>query len=739
MRNPKRRLIVVLGLLLLFTLALAACQQAAEQVEVTRVVEVPVEVPGPEVEVTRVVEVEVIPTPAYTIPFEEEWAASPHNAADSEPFVHWNEEDPQEIPESCAKCHSTPGYLDFVGADGSAVNVVDAPAPIGTTIQCEACHNDATMAMTSVLFPSGLEVGGLGAEARCMQCHQGREGTTTVDQRIVDAGLSEGDEDTVSPDLGFANIHYYAAAATLYGTQAKGGYEYAGKSYDAKNNHVSGYDTCVDCHNQHTLEVRLDECVVCHQDVTAPEDLVNIRMAGSMADFDGDGDTAEGVYFEIDGLREMLYGAIQAYANEVAGSPIAYSPDAHPYFFIDANGDGQVGEDEADRYASWTPRLLKAAYNYQVSLKDPGRYAHGGKYIVQLLYDSIESLNEAIAAPVDLSAANRIDSGHFAGSEEAFRHWDAEGGIVPGTCSRCHSADGLPLYIEQGVAINQAASNGFKCETCHNDLTTFTRYAVEEVTFPSGATVALDNPDSNLCLLCHQGRESKASVDRALSGLEDDVVSENIRFRNIHYFAAGATLFGTEVQGAYEYDDQAYNGRNQHVPGFDTCTECHNAHSQEVVFEECADCHEAIESPESLATIRVSEADFDGDGDAAEGLAGEIATMRDALLVAMNGYTAGVGANGIVYDPLAYPYFFNDTNGNGVADPDEANGENGYNTWTPRLLRAAYNFQYSQKDPGAFAHNGQYLIQVLYDSINDMGGDVSAMTRPEVVVPETEG
>ncbi len=74
----------------------------------------------------------------------------------------------------------------------------------------------------------------------------------------------------------------------------------------------------------------------------------------------------------------------------------------------------------------------------------------------------------------------------------------------------------------------------------------------------------------------------------------------------------------------------------------------------------------------------------------------------------------------------AYPYYFADANGNGVVDE----GEGSYATWTPRLLKAAYNYQYFQKDPGAFAHNGVYMIQVLYDAINDVGGDVSSMVRP---------
>ncbi|NIN99734.1 MAG: hypothetical protein GTO49_33155, partial [Anaerolineae bacterium] len=80
--------------------------------------------------------------PAVQIPFEEMWAESGHADAEAEAFVHWDEDDPAEVPVACARCHSTPGYVDFIGADGSEAGVVDNPAPIGTTVECEACHND---------------------------------------------------------------------------------------------------------------------------------------------------------------------------------------------------------------------------------------------------------------------------------------------------------------------------------------------------------------------------------------------------------------------------------------------------------------------------------------------------------------------------------------------------------------------------------------------------------------------
>ena len=720
MLNKKQ--FVLIFSLLLFVVALAACQQGAP-VEVTRVVEVQVpgdtvevQVPGPEVEVTRVVEVPMeVEQVVSVIPFEEQWANSPHNDTSAEAFNHWNEDDPKEVPVNCAKCHSTPGYMDYIGADGSEVNVVDAPAPLGTTVECAACHNDVTIGMTSVLMPSGVELMGLGDESRCMQCHQGRESTVSVNAKLEAAGLMDpAAADTVSEDLGFTNIHYKAAAATQYGTMAMGGYEYDGKAYDSKFDHVAGYDTCIACHDSHTLEVKIDDCSQCHEGLNSVEDLPNIRMPGSQVDYNGNGDIEEGIEAEISGLRDMLYEGIQAYASEVAGSSIVYDAAAYPYFFDDAG----------ENFAAWTPRLAKAAYNYQVSQKDPGNFAHGGKYTIQLLYDSIDDLNQSLSTPVDLSMAHRIDQGHFAGSEEAFRHWDEEG-AVPGSCSKCHSAAGLPLFIEQGVSINQPHANGLNCATCHNDLQEFTRYVSEEVTFPSGLTVSLaeDENDatgleSNLCINCHQGRSSGSAVDKMIEGLPLDEVSDQVRFLNVHYFAAGATLLGTDAKGVYEFEGKEYVGRNEHVGKFNSCVECHDTHALEVKVEDCGECHDGVATEADLATIRESEVDFDGDGDVTEGLKGEIDTMEEALIAAMTTYAESVGADPIVYDGASYPYFFNGA------------GEN-YASWTPRLARAAYNYQYVAKDPGVFAHNGAYIIQVLYDTLQDLNAaNVTGMTRP---------
>jgi hypothetical protein len=727
-----KRIVLIASLLLVIGL-LAACSQSEPPAPQPAATQVPCpECPAcPDCpEPAPCPEAEACPEPVVaTVPFEEAWANSPHNDITSESFIHWDGDDPAVVPASCAKCHSEPGYLDFLGADGTEAGVVNAESfPTGTTVTCAACHNDVTIVKTSVVFPSGVEITNIGDESRCMECHQGRESMVSVNQAIEDLGLTD-TPDEVSADLGFRNVHYFAAAATQYGAQAMGGYQYDGKTYDVKFEHVQGFDTCNTCHDPHTLELNLEQCQTCHTDVAAVEDLAKVRMAGSEADYDGDGNVEEGIVEETAGVQEILYGAIRAYAAEVAGAPIAYNSAAYPYFFADANDNGVADEGE-ERYATWTPRLLKAAYNYQVASKDPGEFAHNGKYIIQLLYDSTEDLNQAIAQPVDMTAMHRIDPGHFAGSEEAFRHWD-EDGVVPSGCVKCHQADGLPQFVAEGVNTSMAPSNGFLCTTCHTNFEDYARYEITEVEFPSGAAVTMEDTDSNLCISCHQGRASTASIDTAIQGLDLDAVPERaLRFTNIHYFAAGATLFGNEVQGAYQFPDLAYLGKFNHVPGFNNCTNCHATHELEVKTESCLTCHAGVET---LGDIRgpLSTADYDGDGDTTEGIASEIETFNEKVYAAMQDYATTVVGKPILYNPAAYPYFFEDTDGNGEINGEEA----AYTAWTPRLLQAAYNYQYVQKDPGAFAHNGKYVIQFLYDNLSSLGQrvtvDMAGMVRPE--------
>jgi len=725
-----KKMLVLIGLLIVAAAILAACGGNATTAA-------PASTQAPE------------PT-APEVPYLTEWQGSAHNAVDTEPFRHWDAEDPAEVPTTCAKCHTSMGYVDFLGVDGSEAGNVDAAVPAAEAqgIQCVACHNAGTISKTTVVFPSGAEITA-GDDVRCMECHQGRESKVSVDEFIAQFGEDLDPDAVPAPvkneqgnevKLGFRNVHYFAAAATLYGSQAQGGYEYAGKTYDAKNTHTEGYATCTGCHNPHTLEVKVEQCALCHEGVATVEDLKSIRMVSSNPDYDGDGDTAEGMFFEIEGLQEALLTQIQKYAAETGGAEIKYDAATYPYFM---GADGSA-------YPNWTPRLLKAAYNYQVSLKDPGAFAHGNKYIVQLLYDSLEDLGG------DVSGLARTDAGHFAGDTMPFRDWD-DTGIVPFGCVKCHTAEGLPTFIKNagstvvtstGTTVttglsSMPSSNGFMCSTCHNEEAWPERYSVASVTFPSGRSVSFGGrdadgkfvaDDSNLCILCHMGRESTTSVNNATRNKEADVVDPSISFKNIHYFAAGATIFGNEVQGAYQYEGKEYVGQNMHADEdgkMNKCQDCHDVHALEPKIEACETCHDTTDPK----AIRETDVDYDGDGDLDEGISGELATLAEALYAEVQNYAATTAGTPLVYDSHSHPYFFADVDQNGEPDQDDKGANVRYSAFTPRLLKAAFNYQYSQKDPGAYVHNAKYVIQVLIDSIEDLGGDVSKYTRPEVPAP----
>jgi hypothetical protein len=311
------------------------------------------------------------------------WADSGHADADSESFSHWNNDNPPEVPINCAKCHSTYGFLDFLGEDGTVAGEVNNPAPVGTVVECSACHNPTAESMTSLYFNSGMLVSGLGMEAACIQCHQSRNSTLSINNRIGDL-----DPDDLDGDLGFMNPHYQMAGDTLFGSRAQGAYQYHGQIYLGKYGHVEGYDTCIRCHNSHSLELQTTACINCHEGADSRDRLKHVRETAG--DFDGDGDEIEGLALEIETMHETLWAAIQAYADDTIGIEIVYDPVPYPYYFTNTG----------ERYPSWTPRLLRAVYNYHWVSTEPGSYAHNGLYILQILYDSVNDIGGDVSGMI---------------------------------------------------------------------------------------------------------------------------------------------------------------------------------------------------------------------------------------------------------------------------------------------------------------------------------------------------
>jgi len=537
-------------------------------------------------------------------------------------------------------------------------------------------------------------------------------------------------DDEIAADdgpYGFINIHYRAAGATLFGSFAKGAYEYDDKVYAAKNEHVSSNDLCIECHSAHEGKLFIASpgfgptgCSTCHTNIVtdaavdydgALDEVRDIRMYGSQADYDGDGDAAEGMYYEIygaTGLAEQLLDEIKTYAADTVGTAVVYDAHAYPYFFIDTNGDGITDPDEVsygNRYSLFDATLLKAAYNYQVSQKDTGAYAHNPTYIIEVLYDSIEDLGG------DVSGLARDDVGHFAAASEPFRHWD-EDDAMSTNCGKCHSSEGAAAFFAYGVVTSddfkpytRGVSSGLACESCHVAPFDGTLRTQSAVTFPSGVVVdattdgAADlfaaGNDSPLCMTCHQGRSSTDTLDARIA-------SGNLGFSNIHYYAAAASFFGSEVRGGYQYSGKTYAGTmtypgSHSFAGLTTCEGCHMdgepSHDFKPVAADCAGCHEFVTSGPGE--------DFKDLGDGVSENYDDIQTLKSELesLLKASGVTFLAG----------YPYFSNIT--------------------TAAELRAAYNWQVADKEPCGYIHNPDYMMQLLYDSIEDMGG-VPSVSRP---------
>ena len=105
----------------------------------------------------------------------------------------------------------------------------------------------------------------------------------------------------------------------------------------------------------------------------------NIRI--SRISFDGSGNVTKGIHADVRANADLLMKMIVDYSAQVAGTQIVFEPH-YPYFFADADGDGRADtiDGRSQKYASWTPRLLKAAYNWKFVNADPGAFAHNPPY-----------------------------------------------------------------------------------------------------------------------------------------------------------------------------------------------------------------------------------------------------------------------------------------------------------------------------------------------------------------------
>ncbi|MCV2868680.1 cytochrome c3 family protein [Defluviimonas sp. WL0002] len=324
-----------------------------------------------------------------------DWYRSAHADQAAEAFRHWDAD--EEIRPVCAVCHSGEGFRAFHGLDGSAPGIPDKPIPTGGVVDCGTCHNAGLSKVNEIAFPSGLMHPVEGVEAACLTCHQGRTAGVSVANAV--AGKND---DQPDPELSFINPHYATAAATWLGGYAAAGFHYEGQTYSGRFFHARPVSTCNSCHDPHSLKVEFETCLTCHQG-TEPSDIRISRQS-----YDGSGDTSVGIKRDIDNNAALLLDMVREYAADIAGVPLVYDGNRHPYFFADANGDAMADQAEGRPvvYNAWTPRMLRAAYNWKLVTADPGNFAHNPPYALELLYDAIADLAGPLG--VDMERLNLL-------------------------------------------------------------------------------------------------------------------------------------------------------------------------------------------------------------------------------------------------------------------------------------------------------------------------------------------
>jgi len=240
----------------------------------------------------------------------EQWRHAGHADPTADPFSHYDWSEASRS--SCRKCHSGNGYIDFTKG-------VPAAEQDGSfrVIDCLVCHGTHDVPQDNILLrsfdnatlPTDQAFTGLGSDATCYQCHNGR----------------------YAPGEGHLTPHYFLGAVMLEGIN---GIDFGYPLVNSQHTNVGA--TCVACHMSatpaegepghnkiggHTFAMRVDDpadpdygtenlsgcnAAACHGE-TGPLTTLNRTAYG---DYDGDG-TIEGVMDEVQGLMDLVLTTIE--------------------------------------------------------------------------------------------------------------------------------------------------------------------------------------------------------------------------------------------------------------------------------------------------------------------------------------------------------------------------------------------------------------------------------------------
>ncbi len=304
----------------------------------------------------------------------------------------------------CQRCHTHEGFVEYV-----ATGTVDTKAYVRgpSQVGCFTCHDshktgDLSLTTTAPVTLSNGKIFDKGKGNLCANCHQTRLKTAELIKVLPAKKVS-----------GHWGPHHGPEADMLIGNNA---YEYPGKTYYSSVHSTLAKNGCIECHMgypekrfsfapdmsghsfnivgevHHQPKLNTSGCLGnCHAKmkqvkILNPDTPLDtfwwhqteaIFSTEAKADFDSDG-KVEPLQAEIEGVLNL---------------------------FVNKKGTGYLQRGKLPMYKrdgkwNWTKsdmerplREMAALYNYKFVLEDRSRGIHNAPYSIQILYDSIETLD----------------------------------------------------------------------------------------------------------------------------------------------------------------------------------------------------------------------------------------------------------------------------------------------------------------------------------------------------------
>ena len=457
-----------------------------------------------------------------------DWAQSVHADVNGLP---WMVNDFKTLS-GCVQCHTTTGFIAY--STGKAVAAWGDPSDkTKEVLRCSACHSNISTGSVRTVTPVRpyadfplYQNPNLGESNICMDCHVG----TNSGQGIT-AQLKALADFTRLPLVG---PHYMAVGGTIYGQI---GYQFPGQSYNSASTHVKlGSDTgsgpCVYCHKNSTYGHQFESgvlsvCAGCH------------------------GTTLDAATLARD--KTTFLNALEVLRTQLAAKGFVYSPTLMG--FTNTNwGAGQAGANS-----------MGAAFNYVLLITEQGIYTHNPGYASQLVFDSIDYLDNGQLdnSVTTLAVPNLLDSHAISQAiADSVTQYKSKNG-----CTICHggtAATATPMATNaHGAHLTGSYGPGLylgnsisSCQTCH---------VYGPATHPNG-TVDLLTGAGSACAGCHPGTLP--------------FWSGGVRLSCTACHAAAPSTLPDGVAAPYQANF-AVQGHGKY-PASSQCTNCHDPNSSHI-------------------------------------------------------------------------------------------------------------------------------------------------------------